>query len=263
MSVSLGLVLGLGSQDAKSATVYFEHDDARYLNPQQQNGGASLVPDDPGPRAVPLVVFLHGTNPNGNLHLWLGGGGRDLRPVATRLYGNDKIRPFILAAPSQTRAAKHGSKLWKGFNLDAFVEDVARATDGRATIDRDWVVVMGHSGAGCNLRGGLTSELLSQGRVLPRSLIAVDPCMDAPMGEAFARRPARVPLWVMWQSARWKREPAAFKRAIDTNRPAARVDRIEELPAYGPDAHDSILPLALERAVRELFARRERHAGAS
>jgi len=200
------------------------------------------------------LVFLHGTNPARALHFWMGGGGRDLRPMAAALLANKRIKPFIFAGPSQTRSADHGRNLWSHFDLDRFVGDVERALAGRATVDSSSVIVVGHSGAGCNLSGGLASDFWSGARVIPRSLVSIDPCLDADLGEAFARRPSAVPLWVMWQARAWPRQPAAFERALTAGAAAGRVDRIERLNVAGPTPHETILPLALERAVRDMLA---------
>ena len=263
LTVGLHCRVALSTNSSSSTTVYFAHKDSTYLNPGQRAGGAALVPERVGPDPLPLLVFLHGTNPNGDLHLWLGGGGRDLRPVARRLYRSKKLQSFVLAGPSQTHAAKHGRTLWQGFDLDTFVEDVARALDGKATIDRGAVVFFGHSGAGCSAQGGLASDFWSQARVFPRMLVAVDPCLDARSGAAFSRRPAGVPLWVMWQSAMWPREPAIFRQTLKKGRPEGRVDRVEALSVVGANAHDAILPVALERAASELFVRRALPSDAS
>ncbi len=259
--IAFGILAPAGA-NASPETVYFDHDDERYLVPSQHDGGAALVPD--GSHApLPLLVFLHGTNPTQALHYWLGGGGRDLRPMAARLVKSKRVRPFILAGPSQTRGAAHGRNLWTRFELDRFVEDVARALDGRATIDRDTVIFLGHSGAGCNPRGGLATNFWSRGRVVPRLLVSIDPCLDAELGQAFARRPPAVPLWVMWQSKAWPRQPAAFERALTERAAPGRVDRIERLDVTTPNSHESILPLAFERAIREILTVPRQQGGAS
>lgn len=257
------LASALVTGSAMAATLYFPHADADYLYPTQHEGGAALVPENPGEEPLPVVVFLHGVNPRRQLHLWFGGGATDLRPVAKRLYRSNNVRPFILAGPSQTRSAQSGSRLWSNFDLADFVEDVARAVDGRATVDRESVVFLGHSGAGCSARGGLASQFWAANRPLPLALVAIDPCLDAKVGEALSRRPAGVPLWLMWQSAVWPRQPAVFRRALAERPVAGRIDRIEELRATGANPHESIVPVALERAVRGLLAKREQASGAS
>ena len=110
------------------------------------------------------------------------------------------------------------------------------------------------SGAGCNPKGGLASDFWSAGNPLPLALVSIDPCLDRKMGGALARRPADVPLLLWWQPAIWVREPAKFTAALARDKPEARVDRVRELPPMGPNPHDAILPVALESALRELFA---------
>jgi hypothetical protein len=238
---------------AEAKTVYFQHEDARFLYRYQRNGGAAVVPDGAASeQALPLVVFLHGTNPTSEPHLWMGGGGKDLRPLATRLIGSGQVKPFVLAAPSQTKNAGLAAKVWQDFDLNRFV-DVVKATGGQVTIDRERVVLAGHSGAGCNPRGGLAADFWSSGAPLPLALVSVDPCLDRKMGGAFARRPVEVPLLLWWQPAIWVREPAKFTAALSRGKPEQRVDRVLELPPMGANPHDAILPVALESALRELF----------
>jgi hypothetical protein len=206
---------------------------------------------------------LHGTNPAGELHFGLGGGGHDLRPLADRLIESGAARPFVLAGPSQTRNAVLPATLWADFDLSAFVDDVARAVEGRASIDRESVVLAGHSGAGCNPTGGLAADYWSDGGPLPLSLVLIDPCLSAELGEAFGRRPPSVPLWLMWQSAVWRRDVDAWAVALAaTSQSESRV-RIEELGARGTNPHAAILPMAFERAVRELFAAPEERGRAA
>lgn len=232
-------------------TLYFAHDDERLLLDNQRHGGAAFFSTAGGhDRALPLIVFLHGTNEAGELHLWMGGGKRDLRPLASDLVANRKAPPFVLAAPSQTRAAGVPRALWEGFDLARFVGDVARATAGRVAIDGSRVVVIGHSGAGCNPTGGLAGAASSSS--VPAFIVSVDPCLDAEMGGVFARRPSSVPLSVWWQSAVWARSPDRFWAALTAKKPTGRVDRMTKLPVRGADAHDAIVPLVLERVASSM-----------
>lgn len=254
---SAGLALAcslLGSSNAGAKTLLFPHRDAEFLYPFQKKGGAAVLPEaSAGDEPLPLVVFLHGTNASSEPHLWLGGGGKDLRPLVRRLIGEGIVEPFVLAAPSQTKNAGLARKVWQGFDLQRFVEDVVHATAGEATIDRERVVLAGHSGAGCNPDGGLASDFWSAGAPLPLALVSIDPCLDRRMGEALARRPVEVPLWLWWQPALWERQPAKFTAALATDKPEQRVDRVLELPPMGHNPHETILPVALESALRELF----------
>jgi hypothetical protein len=246
------LFAGVASAEAK--TLYFPHNDAHFLYRFQRNGGAALLPEPPARnQPLPLVVFLHGTNPSSEPHMWFGGGGRDLRPMVKRLIDSGQVKPFVLAAPSQTKNAGLAAKVWQGFDLNAFVDDVVKATDGSVTIDRTRVVLAGHSGAGCNPNGGLAADFWSAGVPLPLALVSIDPCLDRKMGGAFARRPTEVPLLLWWQPAIWIRQPAKFEAALTRDKPEERVDRVRELPPMGANPHEAILPIALESALRELF----------
>jgi hypothetical protein len=259
LTCALSLVAGalglLRSAPAEAKTLYFPHQDARFLYRFQRNGGAAVVPEGASPeQPLPLVVFLHGTNTSSETHMWLGGGGKDLRPLVKRLIDGGQVKPFVLAAPSQTKNAGLAATVWQGFDLNSFVDDVVHATDGVTTIDRARIVLAGHSGAGCNPRGGLAADFWSAGVPLPLALVSIDPCLDRKMGGAFARRPTEVPLLLWWQPAIWVRQPAKFEAALCLDKPEDRVDRLRELPPMGANPHEAILPVAFESAVRELFA---------
>ncbi|HVY30196.1 MAG TPA: hypothetical protein VHB79_26750 [Polyangiaceae bacterium] len=253
MSLLAGLAALLGGALAEAKTLYFPHQDTHFLYRFQRNGGAAVLPEQQTDEPLPLVVFLHGTNPTSEPHMWLGGGGRDLRPMIKRLIGSGQVKPFVLAAPSQTKNAGLAARVWQGFDLNAFVDDVVKATDGSVTIDRTRVVLAGHSGAGCNPSGGLAADFWSAGVPLPLALVSIDPCLDRKMGGAFARRPTEVPLLLWWQPAIWIRQPAKFEAALTRDKPEQRIDRVRELPPMGANPHEAILPVALESALRELF----------
>jgi hypothetical protein len=247
--------LGLAwAAPAEAKTLYFPHQDARFLYRFQRNGGAAVLPESASVREpLPLVVFLHGTNATSELHMWLGGGGKDLRPLVKRLIDSGQVKPFVLAAPSQTKNAGLAATVWQSFDLNSFVDDVVRATEGVANIDRARIVLAGHSGAGCNPSGGLAADFWSAGVPLPLALVSIDPCLDRKMGGAFARRPTEVPLLLWWQPAIWVRQPDKFTAALTLDKPELRVDRVRELPPMGANPHEAILPIAFESALRELF----------
>jgi hypothetical protein len=239
----------LGASPAAAwQTLYFEHEDERYLRAEQQRSGAAFVPPVAESTELPLVVFLHGSNRAGALHLWLGGNDRDLRPAVRRVIESGQARPFIVAAPSQTRHAVVPRALWSSFNLGAFVEDTATALAGSAQVAREQVYVVGHSGAGCNPSGGLATQWASA-TLRPRAVASIDPCLDPEMGHAMARRSADIPLFVWWQSAVWPRSPDGFWATLTRRKPVERVDRLVRLEASGPTAHDDVVPLAFEQFV--------------
>lgn len=263
-TLGLGVLMaatgGSWARTADARTVYFPHQDERFLHAHQRDGGAAFVPAGAGAdNPIPLVVFLHGINSTSQKHLWLGGGGRDLRPLVRGLIKSQRVGPLVLAGPSHTKNARLARKVWEGFELNAFVDDVVQATSGMVTIDRSRVVLAGHSGAGCNPNGGLAADFWSTGAPPPLALVSIDPCLDATMGDAFARRPVEVPLLLWWQSAIWAREPELFVAALERDRPQERVDRVQELPATGRNPHAAILPIALEKALRRLFGADTHH----
>ena len=163
--VTVAVLAGTRSAQARY-TITFQHRDSHYLLPDQSEGGLVYVPDtvtDPT-TPVPLVVFLHGMNPEHALHLWFGGGGYDLRDHFEQ-FAEVHDASFVVAAPSNTRHAGYYRNLWQGFDTAAFVKDTARALNGVAVIDENRVFVVGHSAAGCNLNGGLLTAAATAGPI--------------------------------------------------------------------------------------------------
>lgn len=236
-------------------TVEFSFEDGRYLAAGETNGGAIFVPDGVDAEALsPLVVLLHGTNERGPLHRWLrGDAGRDLRPVVQRLVDADGVPPMLLAAPSQTRGASSGRKLWEGFDLSAFVDAVEHAADGLARVDRDRVVVVGHSGAGCNPNGGLLRAASVPGDVVPIGIVAADVCMDVEAAELLAHAPDTTDVSVFWQPVSWPRDFDAFVTAFEAASPAGAPRHAERLDDLGDDPHDAALVEAFVRSTRRLL----------
>ncbi|RYE94968.1 MAG: hypothetical protein EOO75_00535, partial [Myxococcales bacterium] len=148
---------------AEASEERFAFEDERYLLPHQKEGGLVYVPSAvPAGASVPLVIFLHGNNPNGPLHRGLGSGaglltssneieaGYDLRPVVQEMIDRGTMAPVMVGGPSQTREASKGRDMWPTFDPFAFVDAAERSLGDRARVDRERVVVVGHSGAGCS-----------------------------------------------------------------------------------------------------------------
>lgn len=233
-------------------TKHFPFEDARYLLADQHDGGTIYVPDgaQQAEGAVPIVVFLHGINPQGELHQWMD-GAHDLRPIVDALVGGG-VEPFVLAAPSQTRDAGRGRDLWPDFDVDEFVGQAANAVSRSVDIDARRVYLVGHSGAGCNTDGGLASAARTT-RTRVRGVLAVDTCMDSDSGGAFARIPARVPVWVTWQPRTWPRDLDEFRDGLG---PAATRVRIQRVDVTGRHPHDDIVPRAFRMMAHQwLIAR--------
>lgn len=246
------MLLALARPAHAGESVYFEHEDARYLRQHQRRGGALFVPEAArGESGLPLVVFLHGTNPRGALHLWFGGMGKDLRPVVERVAGREDVRPFVFAAPSQTVGANFGHSLWSSFDLPRFVSDVRAALGERASVDPEAVYLFGHSGAGCNPTGGLAADFTGERAIAPLAVVSIDPCLDEEMGRAFAERAPALPLWVLWQSQVWTRDVDAWSSALLGK---GNLDyRITHLSISATNPHDGIVYVAFERAIAELL----------
>jgi poly(3-hydroxybutyrate) depolymerase len=244
-----------GRAAAASRSVVFPFEDERYLQPAtkttpaEKNGGLAFVTD--GATTAPLIVFLHGTNERGPLHRWFGAPGIDLRPFFDGLVARKKIAEAIVAAPSQTRDAWTGSRLWADFDLDAFVAATDAALPTGIAVDRARVIVVGHSGAGCNATGGLLGR---HGAIEPIAIVAIDTCLDARFGALFGARAELAPVFVEWQPT-WSREPIAFEEAFAAalaERPGRR-GTITKTVLPGDDAHEAIVASSLARLLPGLI----------
>jgi hypothetical protein len=198
--------------------ISFPFRDAEYLAADQSKGGLAYVPSEVGRgEEVPLVVFLHGVNPTSVVHSWVGGAATpDLTAFAESLVSRRKTAPFILAAPSATRNAMAGRLMWPAFDLDAFVDAVDASIEGRARIDRDAIIVVGHSGAGCNRDGGLLRIASHPGEITPIALVAIDTCLDAESGDSLGQTPPDTSVYVRWQRLLWARPIDRFLVAFHT-----------------------------------------------
>lgn len=240
------LLLLAPAATARAATdVTFPYDDARLLQANERDGGLAHVPTH-GEQALPLLVFLHGVNEGGPLHRGLGAGGYDLRAIVD---GLDLDTP-IVAGPSQTKDAWTGSRLWDGFDLDAFVDATEKASG--VEVDRERVLLVGHSGAVCNAGGGVLSPM---GTIQPLAIVALDGCMDDRFGKLLGERAAIAPVHVLYQDAIWPREFGAFKSAFDAALAAdpKRVGTVQRYDAPGANSHDEIVRVGLRDLLPKLL----------
>ena len=175
--------------------------------------------------------------------------------MAARLVADGMIVPLLVAGPSQTRNATRPWDMWEAFDLTAFLAALEPALDAAAAprVDRSRVVLVGHSGGGCNLRGSILS---SRGRAAASAILAIDTCFDARVAAALRDAPPTTHVWAYWQTSSWERDVDGFRRAFLAP-PAAPTDavdrRAERAPIEGPGAHDAILPWALRRALPKLL----------
>ncbi|CAN5261751.1 hypothetical protein BH09MYX1_BH09MYX1_17740 [soil metagenome] len=231
----------------------FAFHDTELLNPGQSEGGIAFVPGEIEARAsAPLVVFLHGVNDPRALHLGLRKGD-DAMIRLTRELARSGTR-FIVAAPSHTRGANAAELLFPGFDLDELVSATESALGDRVRVDRSRVIVVGHSGGGCNPTGGLIRAALVPGSVQPFAFVAADTCLGAYVGDALESAAAHAKVRVFWQTWMWPRASDAFQRSFcDPSVASARDVRCEVLALTGADAHDQVLGVGLRRVLPELL----------
>lgn len=200
--------------------------------------------------ARPLVVFLHGVNPDHTRFRFVGGKPEepDVRIVIARLVARGVVPPLVLGAPTTIVACEIPVALWPSFDLDRFVERSVRALRPVAAIDLERVVVVGHSGAGCNATGGLMSAVAGTSLRL-RGVLSIDTCMaetDARIASVVA---PETDLIVTWQPLTWTRPFDAFSalvRAASEGAPGRRL--LEEFrPPSHANAHNAMVELTLEK----------------
>jgi hypothetical protein len=249
---------------ADESRVTFPFHDDEYLFFGESRGGAVYLAEQVGQvgqgESVPLVVVLHGVNTTGALHPWLGGRGLpDLTPLAAKLVRSGRVRPFVIAAPTQTRGAMAGRRMWQGFDLAEFVDAVDGALAGRAVVTRREIIVIGHSGAGCNADGGLLGVAARPGRLVPYAIVAVDTCLDEASGTALGASPHDTRLFVAWQRVVWPRSIDRFLTAFHAaSRPTGRDDPTLDLAsdlAFDPrsNPHEQILVRTFEALLPDLL----------
>jgi hypothetical protein len=198
--------------------------------------------------AYPVVVYLHGINKQQVQHPWMGAQGTpDLRSAWDRYLIEKRIAPAVLAAPSSTVACKLPQALWDGFDMDRFLAFTVRATRDQVRIDLSRVVVIGHSGAGCNHRGGLVTALQS---TLPLvGGLIIDVCMDELDARPLALARPDMDVVVTYQR-RWQRDFPAFSNLfVEASRAtgATGLRQVEEIPMVSRQPHTDIVMESLDR----------------
>jgi len=233
---------------ASSSTTVFPYRQRRFLYSRNPHGGLAYVTSGAARGAsLPVVVFLHGMNPDELVHPWFGPPYGDLRPVLDSLVAAGKVAPLVLAAPTHTRYATGATAMWPRFDLDDFLDATEAALGETAKLDRTRVVVVGHSGAGCNAAGGILAE--SVRRVKRLALVDVDGCVDETILAPLAAASGSTPVYFFWQRT-WARPMAQLESVC----PACKVEEITDLGA-GTSPHAAILPEALRRVLPALLPR--------
>jgi hypothetical protein len=247
-------VMGAALPARAGTTIDFDFKDRRYILPWQKHGGRVYVPDRVGTAPVPLIVFLHGTNnKERSLHPWMNDGENDLRPMLDDLIDGERITPALLAAPSQTRDADMWH-LWKRFDIDAFVKQTQRVLGDRARIDSNRVILVGHSGAGCNPAGGILDAARSRSTITLFALTAIDVCMDRMSARYLGRADSRTAVDVFWQMTSWHRNYDGFREEILERRGSSLAPTtLQEVSDLVGEAHTAIVPPALSSSLLRLL----------
>lgn len=235
--------------------ITFAYGAPRYVPPALgPTAGLVVVPPAVGAGAtVPLVVFLHGLNQDGPLHKWLGARGtQDIGVVLESLQAEGKTAPFVVAAPSQTRDAARPWGMWQGFDLEDFVQKAEAALGSRARVDRSKIIVLAHSGGGCNVHG--SALLAASSRRTPYAVVLADTCFDRGVAETLLLAAPSTRILSYFQTQSWERDFGPFRAAFFANRESGPRDRrFVEVPLRGAGAHDRIFRVAVERAFPELL----------
>ncbi len=195
---------------------------------------------------LPVVVLLHGMNPDELVHPWFGPPYGDLRPALDALVTSGKVTPFVIAAPTHTRYATGATVMWPRFDLEDFLDATDAALGDSAKIDRARIVVVGHSAAGCNKTGGLFADSIQRSK--PIALVDVDGCLDDNVISALTDASSTTKVRFFWQRS-WTRPVHELETACD----ACKVEEIADFGQASP--HVAILPRALERALPALLPR--------
>jgi len=209
--------------------------------------------------ALPLVVFVHGLNKALIPHRWMGGGNEgDVRRIVSTLIEAGTLPPLVLAGPgSVSKEAVGGAASFAELDTDEFLARTDAALAGKARIDPNRVVVVGHSGAGCSAKGGIVAALHGKRPIL--GVGSIDTCMGGDLAKELANAPPRTHVVVTWQDASWSKRPfelfsATFKKEAAAH-PAAKgaLRELDHLPAL-PKAHDATVGQTFEKWLPKMLA---------
>lgn len=210
-------------------------------------------------KALPLVVFVHGINKELIKYRWMGGGNEgDVRRIVAELIEGGQIPPVIVAAPSSVvpQNIVVAPTSWMAFDLDHFVEKTAAALKGAATIDKSKIIVAGHSGGGCNVKGGVASAIKAKN---VHSALVIDVCMGTDLASALAQANRKVNVVVSWQSITWGSRPikdfkTVFEREVKKSPADTGILRVlDPMTPKEPMPHDAMVPLTLKKWLPQLL----------
>lgn len=232
--------------------VAFPFEQKRYLFSKQGPGGLAIaIETSESTEALPVVVFLHGMNANQDMHPWVSPGanvGWDIRPGLVDMVKTGKVAPFVLVAPTHTRWATAANVMWPKFEIDGLLDAAETALGKHVVLDRHRVILVGHSGAGCNLGGGVVGVPPARKTTL-QAIVMVDGCLDADIAERYGELAGRAPIFFFHQPA-WSRPIDLLERSCEARGVPCSIEKVEGL---GGSAHNAILPFALARVLPRLL----------
>jgi hypothetical protein len=257
LAVLLSFTCPAFGEEPAGETVEYDYDGHDVSKPELAWFARAYVPSEAIKAHQPaaLVVMLHGVNKPLAKYPWMGGGTEpDLRPLISQMIATGSIAPTVIAAPSSIVPEQVAFTSFARFDLDQFLKRTFRALDGKVTVDRSRIIVVGHSGAGCNSTGGLASR--SKRRL--HAVLAVDTCMYVWLGTHLGKLPGATNVVVTYQTATWAdRAFDAFSAAFfaaSSPEPERKGLRIFERFEPAQNHHIEIVPMTLERWLPRLLA---------
>ncbi|MEI8255905.1 MAG: hypothetical protein WCJ30_09545 [Deltaproteobacteria bacterium] len=227
----------------------FAFDDVHLLDRRQHNSGAVwLTPNARPGSAVPLLIYLHGVNRHRILHRWMHGSDRDMRTIVGPMALEHLVGPMAVAVPSTTGdSAQTQLTLYPRFDVSAFIDAVDRALAPQGfRVDRQRVILSGHSAAGCVRHNGFLNAV---GSPAVRVLLDIDCCMNEHFAQILASAPPAQRVIVAYQDHMWNADRDYSSFAWNFRRLSAGVDPAQRVLQYyrasGPDAHNDMVQIVL------------------
>lgn len=255
LTIVASLAFAAAGIDGAPHEIEFPFDDELRLLPGERDAGkvwrSRGLRDDGG--EVPLVVFVHGIIFDGLRHHWLTtdpNGPWDARPFLSAMVDDGTLPPLVAAAPSQTRDATDPGKLFTELDFDALVGAVDRALAPHQRVDRNRVVVVGHSGAACDPSGASFASLRAKSFTV-RALFAIDGCLYPEGARLLASSQHARDVIVTYQETIWNERPFAAFRSSWSHELEQVWPRglrvLERLEPISENAHLALVELTLRR----------------
>lgn len=246
----------------KGKTHDFHYDGKDVGHPERAYHARTFVPDKAlgaPATARPVVVFIHGLNTELIKYRWAGGGNEgDVRRIVGDLVDAGSMAPAVLVAPSSIvpSSVNNAVTCWPELDVDRLLDRAESELKGVTTLDRKRVIVAGHSGGGCNTKGGVMTALKTKSP--PLAAFVIDACMLADSAKVLAGAPSVTHVVVSYQTMSWqKRGFSEFTKLFDAEvkksppgpalAPVAGEPKalrlVEKLVPKEPMPHDAMVPL--------------------